>query len=251
MARPKADPDGKRALRKRCWLALRVAGAVRFPGVEGRIPNFVGAEEAARRLFESPRWKRARVIKCNPDSPQRPVRHRALVEGKRLYMAVPRLADEHNCFIELDAAWLDETELWQASSISGCMTVGRGVTLAEMAPIDLIVTGCVGATREGARLGKGGGYSDLEYALLREAGLITARTPVATTLHPAQLVRKGGIPMLPHDQSLDLIATPAGLIDCPRTFERPRGILWESLDEERIAAIPALREAHRRRGRRR
>ncbi len=236
-----AKARDKRALRKDCWLAIRVAGAARFPGVEGRIPNFVGAEAAAERLFESPRWKRARVIKSNPDSPQRPVRHRALVEGKKLYLAVPRLAEDVP-FMELDPAWLEPGELWEASSIKGGMTYGRGVRLDQMEPIDLIVTGCVGATRDGARLGKGGGYSDLEYALLREAGLITARTPVATTVHPCQLLKNGAVPMLPHDQSLDLIATPKQLIVTKRGYRRPKGLRWADLDEERIAAMPVLGE---------
>ena len=241
-----AKTSDKRALRKQCWLNLRLAEAVRFPGVEGRIPNFIGAEAAARTLFESPRWKRAKVIKSNPDSPQRPVRHRALLEGKRLYLAVPRL-EEDVPFMELDPSWLEPDELWHASSIKGGMTYGRGVRLDQMVPIDLIVTGCVGATREGARLGKGGGYSDLEYALLRQRGLITARTPVVTTVHPCQLMKPGQIPMLAHDQSLDLIATPDERITVKRHFKRPTGILWDSLDEDKIAAIPVL-AAERRRG---
>ena len=39
-------------------------------------------------------WAAARVLKANPNKAQRPVRARALTEGKVLLMAVPRLADE-------------------------------------------------------------------------------------------------------------------------------------------------------------
>jgi len=229
----------KRELRKECWLALRVARAERFPGVEGRIPNFVGAEAAAALLTEWPRWKRARVIKSNPDSPQRPVRHAALKAKKKLYLAVPRLTAAKP-FVELDPEELEPGELWKASSIAGGLELGRPVALEEMEPIDLIVTGCVGVTREGARLGKGGGFSDIEYALLRELGLVKPRTPVVTLVHPSQVLPAGAIPMTVHDLSLDLIVTPDERIDCPRTFKRARGVLWDELDAAKIASIPVL-----------
>lgn len=229
----------KHELRRRLWQALRTAGAARFPGAAGRIPNFTGAEAAAERLAAEKRWKRARVVKCNPDLPQRPVRHRALKEGKRIYLAVPKLA-ESKPFLLLDPARLDERQLWPASSIQGAFELGRPVPLKRMERVDLIVTGCVGAAPDGARLGKGGGYSDLEYALLREASLAGPRTPIATTIHDVQLVADGEIPMAPHDISLDLIVTPSRTVHCARHHRRPRGIDWKRLEPERRAAIPVL-----------
>jgi len=141
----------------------------RFPGARGRIPNFVGAERAADRLRELDVWKRAAVLKCNPDSPQRPVRLRALKEGKIVYMAVPRLR-QSECFIELDPSRLGR-QIGQASSIEGAFRFGRSVRPERMKEIDLIVCGTVAVNREGARIGKGGGYSDIEYGLAREAKL--------------------------------------------------------------------------------
>ena len=230
----------KTVLRQQFWNALREAGAARFPGARGRIPNFVGAEASAARLFASPEWQRARRIKCNPDSPQRAVRKAALEAGKVVYMAVPKLASARP-FLELDPSVLPAKKLWHASSIKGAAELGRPVTLEEMPAIDLIVTGCVAVTRQGARLGKGGGYSDLEYGLLREAGKVRERTPIATTVHPSQIAPDGAIPMTSHDISLDLIATPDELIGCPRPFARPRGILWNELEEAKREAIPVLR----------
>ena len=182
---------------------------------------------------------RASVLKCNPDLPQRPVRHRALKEGKRVYLAVPRLA-EKKPFLLLDPARLDPQDLWKASSIVGAFELGRPVTLKQLEPIDLIVTGCVAVASDGARLGKGGGYSDLEYALLREVNKIGPRTPIVTTVHPTQVLRKGRIPMGRHDVSLDLFATPKKVVKCAREYRRPAGILWKDLDAAKRAAIPAL-----------
>ena len=51
--------------------------------------------------------------------------------------------------------------------------------------------------REGARVGKGGGYSDLEFALLAEAGLVGSAT-MATTAHPLQVLDED-LPETDHD----------------------------------------------------
>ena len=231
--------EDKAALRLRFWKALEQAGAARFPGARGRIPNFTGAEAAAGQLFSCEEWQRAHRIKCNPDSPQRPVRRAALETGKVIYMAVPKLADRRP-FIKLDPADLSPEQLWKASSIRGAGEFGHPVTVDEMPKLDLLVTGSVAVTREGARLGKGGGYSDIEYGLLREAGKITEETPVATTVHPAQIAPDGTIPMTSHDISLDLIATPEEFVRCARPFDRPGGILWDELEQEKRDAIPVL-----------
>lgn len=229
----------KDALRYRCWEALRESGAARFPGVEGRIPNFIGAEKAAERLTASDVWGAAEAIKCNPDAPQRAVRHAALRAGKLVYMAVPRLANERP-FIAVDPRTLDEDELWDASSIKGADELGELVSPDEMDPIDLIVTGCVGVAPDGARLGKGGGYSDLEYALLRAYGLVDEETPIVTTVHDSQVLGEGDIPMQAHDISLDWIFTPTRVLECKRPFDRPSRVYWDELDEQQIEAIPVL-----------
>src|SRR5262245_43933481 len=56
----------KQAIRERLWSLLTERRVARFPGAAGRIPNFIGAEAAARRLADSPAWRAARVVKCNP-----------------------------------------------------------------------------------------------------------------------------------------------------------------------------------------
>jgi 5-formyltetrahydrofolate cyclo-ligase len=96
----------KQAVRERVWALLERERVARFPGATGRIPNFAGAPAAAVRLASLPAWRAAHVVKANPDAPQLPVRARALAEGKLLYMAVPRLADQRP-FILLDPERLD------------------------------------------------------------------------------------------------------------------------------------------------
>jgi 5-formyltetrahydrofolate cyclo-ligase len=234
----------KSALREQVWSAMRAAKVARFPGAAGRIPNFTGAEAAAERLRALPAWEAAATVKANPDSAQLPVRQRALEDGKIVYMAVPRLA-EREPFFALDPARLEQPPR-KAASISGASRSARRVMLEELAPVDLVVMGCVAVGEDGARLGKGGGFADLEYALAAAAGLIGPQTVTVTTVHEIQLMPAGTIPLTSHDVPLDFIVTPERVIDArararPGVLSRPEaGIEWGDLTEEKIAAIPLL-----------
>jgi 5-formyltetrahydrofolate cyclo-ligase len=235
----------KAALRQEIWAAMRAAKVARFPGAEGRIPNFTGAEAAARRLADTPQWRDAGTVKANPDSAQLPVRQRALEDGKTVYMAVPRLA-EPEPFFALDPDHLAEAPR-KAASIRGASRSARRVTLADLPPVDLVVMGSVAAAEDGARLGKGGGFADLEFALATAAGLIGPHTVSVTTVHELQVVPSGTIPLTSHDVPVDLIVTPERVIDCRpgRGPRRPAGIRWDDLTEEKIAAIPLLAAVRR------
>ena len=230
----------KDQIREEVWAALQKSKVARFPGAEGRIPNFIGAEACAKLLAETSDWKVARVLKINPDSPQRAIRQRALTEGKIIYMAVPRLRSEKP-FIELDPKKL-KCSPYAASSIKGATEYGRPVTLKEMRKIDLVICGSVAVNRRGARVGKGGGYSDLEFALLTREKKIGARTPIVTSVHPLQMVDEE-IPMTPHDIPLSAIVVPTKVIDIEASFPRPKGIYWEMLTDEKIDDIPVLQRA--------
>ena len=232
----------KTELRQEVWAAMRAAKVARFPGAAGRIPNFTGAEAAAERLRALPEWQAARTVKSNPDSAQWPVRQRALEDGKLVYMAVPRLAEPEPFFV-LDPDHLSEPPR-KAASISGASRSARRVQLAEVLPVDLVVMGSVAAARDGTRLGKGGGFADLEFALATAAGLIGPRTVRVTTVHELQIRDAGSIPHTDHDVPVDLIVTPEQVIDCrPRHSHRPAArIYWDDLTPEKIAAIPLLAE---------
>jgi 5-formyltetrahydrofolate cyclo-ligase len=230
----------KQTIRESIWRRMEDLGVALFPGARGRIPNFTGATEAAAALAGSEAWEGAEVLKCNPDAPQRQVRFRALKAGKRVFMAVPRLR-ELECFVELDPRRIGTRKLYDASSIEGAFRHGRPLHPRDMPRIDLVVAGSVAVNKQGQRIGKGGGYSDLEWALGRELGYITAATVVATTVHPVQLVR-GRLPVRRHDLTVDLIALPGGMIEVTPRPRKPAGVDRGLVTETMRSEIPILAE---------
>jgi 5-formyltetrahydrofolate cyclo-ligase len=190
----------KQAVRERVWALLERErwpasrapreGSPISPALHSLLPGWPRSRSGGR-----PGWS------GQPRCPQLPVRARALADGKLLYMAVPSPADE--CpFIILDPARLDVPPR-RAASITARRAPGGGLALGELQPVDLVVCGSVAVNREGPRVGKGGGFSDLEFALLVEAGLIGTETVVATTVH-SQLLAEA-LPETAHDFRLDLI----------------------------------------------
>jgi 5-formyltetrahydrofolate cyclo-ligase len=227
----------KQALRERIWDELEERGAARFPyPPHGRIPNFDGADEAAERLAANEGWQEADVLKSNPDSPQLPVRRAALRAGKTIYMAVPRLRDE-KCFLRLDPDEVEDID--HATTIGGSAEVGVQVGPDEMEPIDLVVSGSVAVNGAGARVGKGEGYSDLEFAILREFGLVDDATTTVTTLHEAQFV-DDEIPAASHDVPIEWVFTPERSVRTDAPGGKPAGLAWDDLTDERRDEIPIL-----------
>ncbi len=232
----------KDKLRTEIWSLLKQqAASIGDPF--GHIPNFVGADWAAKRLASLPMWQKAKTIKCNPDSAQISVRMRALQDGKRLYMAVPCLTN-NRCFVELSAEDLHRQNVSIAESAIAhkALTCGKLVSFEEMEQIDLVIVGCVAAARNGGRTGKGAGFADLELAMLTEFGLVQIDTPIVTTVHSLQIVEDSSLPMQAHDWGLNWIVTAEEVIETNTTYPRPIGLYWDSIRSEQFKKIPILQK---------
>ena len=236
----------KDVLRDRIWAALE-EGGVQVGPVRSRIPNFVGADAAALHLSRMPGWAGARIVKCNPDPPQIPVRLRALYDGKIVYAPVPELTLGFP-FVRLDPAVLERqgVSFELAATSQGFVQHGEPVSFEDMEAIDIAVVGCVAVTRAGGRTGKGGGFADLELGIFRELGTVSATTPVVTTVHGIQVVDDRDLVMLAHDSPLDWIATPDGLIETRTRFVRPTGVSWGDVAPHQLDGIPFLKDLQRR-----
>lgn len=228
----------KDAIRKKIWSLMEEKGVTEFPKpVFGRIPNFVGAENAALRLCQQIEYQGAEVVKVNPDAPQRPVRMKVLLDGKKLLMPTPRL---RKGFMVLDPDEVPRESYSRASTIKGAFRYGRLGPLQELPRVDLIVTGSVAVAKDGVRIGKGGGYSEIEYGVLREIGAVNEETPIFTTIHDLQIVDEA--PAEPHDLTVDAVVTPTTVIRVNRRAGRPSGVFWDNLKERQLEDIPTLVE---------
>ena len=188
----------------------------------------------------STQWKRARVVKCNPDPPQIPVRLRALYDGKLLFSPVPYLTKGFP-YLRIDPERLAAkgVDFETAATAQGFMEHGEPVGFEAMPKLDFCVVGCVAVTRRGGRTGKGAGFADLEQGVFRELGLVDASTPIATTVHSSQLVEDGEVVME---------ATIRRSIYCDRArvdrdgdaLSAAAGVAWDKIRADQFADIPFL-----------
>jgi 5-formyltetrahydrofolate cyclo-ligase len=234
--------SAKSVVRQRVWKSLVEAQMNIGPAFD-RIPNFVGADLAAKRLSELDEWKRARIIKCNPDPPQIPVRLRALYEGKLLFSPVPYLAKGYP-YLRIDPEKLAarNVDFETAATSQGFPQYGDPIGFEDMPKLDFCVVGCVAVTRRGGRTGKGAGFADLEQGVFRELALVDASTPIATTVHSSQVVGDSDVIMENHDSALNYIATELELIATKTPHPQPRGVAWGEVRADQFADIPFLSE---------
>jgi len=192
----------KKLLRERIWRDLTERKVATFPlPVFGRVPNFIGSEDAANRVRQLDEWRKAKVVFANPDAAQRKVRENALKEDKILVMASPRL--KHGFIVVNPKTVRGENR--QASTIAGAFRFGKETT--DFPKPDLIVTSCVAVDGKGHRLGKGHGYGDIEIRMVKEK---FGKIPVVTTAHDLQVV--ADVPFDSHDEDVDVIVTPTRII---------------------------------------
>lgn len=229
--------EEKKRIRELVWNLLVREGVALPPfPIWGRIPNFKGAEDAARLLANLSQFKSAHTIKVNPDSPQRPVRELCLRMGKVLIMPTPRIREG---FLILDPSKIGVTDYRLASTIKGAFMFGEKIEPESLGKIDLVVAGSVAVDSSGARVGKGEGYSEIEYAILRMMRKISEETPVMTTVHSLQMLDE--IPVEEFDVPVDIIVTERNVILTKTRLPRPSGIIWSRLSEKKIEEIPLLK----------
>ena len=235
----------KWTIRKRIWDLMESKDIARPPRpVHHRIPNFVGADKAADRLQRLDVFQAARIIKVNPDTPQRAVRQWVLQSGKILLTPQPRL---RTGFFSL----LSSNTIPAGIPLADCTTslgvakYGTPVTLQEQYTVDLVIVGSTAVCPEtGARVGKGEGFAELEWGILSLQGnLDPATTLVVTTVHDEQVILdmpRGQLTQ--HDVPVDIIVTPTRTIHVPNRAPKPNGVFWDLLSPQKLAQIRVLQQ---------
>jgi 5-formyltetrahydrofolate cyclo-ligase len=184
-------------------------------------------------------YQGARTIMIPPDQAQLQVRINAIMDGKRLIMATPGLRDG---FYLLHRGEIKARDWQRAARSSGIRRFGKRLdtTDNEIGAIDLMATGAVAVDLEGGRMGKGSGYLDLEYMILREIGSVNEQTPIVALVDDLQV--REHVPMEEKDVAVDFICTPTRVITIERRPVRPSQIPWDLLPEKAIRGMRPLKE---------
>lgn len=104
-----------------------------------------------------------------------------------------------------DLQWVVDGPDTAVSTMGITEPVGDAVALL---PVRALLVPALAVTPEGDRLGKGGGYYDRVLA-----GLTEARPPVVVIAGDSDVV--DALPTDAHDQRVQMIVTPTGVIRCP------------------------------------
>jgi 5-formyltetrahydrofolate cyclo-ligase len=118
---------------------------------------------------------------------------------------------------------------------------GERVQFTEMLPMEVLVVGCVAASENGGRTGKGAGFADLELGIFREVGTIAENAQIVTTVHDIQVVGSEELPLQSHDSPLDWVITPTREIETRSDHPQPKGVDWEAVRPEQYENIPFLK----------
>lgn len=239
--------DDKWSIRKNMWDYIEHNDLANFPRpVKNRIPNVKDADKAADQVLSLDVFKSARVVKINPDKPQEKARFNTLEAKKTLLVPTPRL--RQGLFNKLNPPADANKELLHICSTSqGIKEYSKPVSLDDKVTIDLIVLGSVAVSKSGLRIGKGEGYADLEYAMMRCMKAVDDNTPIVTTVHDCQVFDE-----LPeqlfgaHDVPVDYILTPTQVIECKSNRPKPKGVMWSLLTRERLRQVPILKALRKR-----
>lgn len=166
----------------------------------GRIPNFKGSRVASEKIKDLSEFKEAKCVFCAPDMVLKRIREIVLAEDKILAVALPHIKD----IVEIH----ERKNVFDATKIKGFSKYGKPLKTE----IDLFVQGSVAVDRKGNRLGKGRGYGDKEYFLLKDKGLLIDNIKAVTIVHHLQIVGDLSHLMGEYDVKVDYIITDEGII---------------------------------------
>lgn len=230
------------------WDIMELKNEILYPHpVHGRIPNFRNNPDCSTNLAQLEEFQRARVIEICPSLAQEHLRLFSLAEGKVLLTPAPSI--DNALFYKLDPKFLHMHDLSRAATKSGTAALGTIVNLTAVGNlhVDIVVVASVVVNPiTGARLGKGKGYGDIEYAMMRQLGACDDQTLVVTTVHESQLL--DDLPssiMTQHDLPVNVVITPQRIIYTQNKFSCPKAINWNDIDNDTMLNLPVLKEFKR------
>lgn len=171
-----------------------------FPPPYGRIPNFRNARQACEKIRELEEYWRSECVFSAPDSVLLRLREIVLEDGKTLLAALPRMSD----FVILRGKTKPTIEALKRA---------ERANLSELrGKVGIFAQGCVAVDLKGNRIGKGSGYGDREYELLKKKGVLREDAVFVVVAHSVQIFSDLSGLMQEHDARADVILTPEKII---------------------------------------
>lgn len=242
-------------MRREVWKQLRKVAYPdsRFAWDFGSyIPDHEGSEEVAERILGLAERRELDRFLTTPDNNLNAFRERMIEEERAFVMPTYGIL---RGFVRLQPKQVPAGKADFASTLDGMNRFATPVPLDRLAEdhpgFDCLVTGASFITRDGLRMGKGHGYFDLEWAMLREVGLVDESTLVLAAGHEVQVVAPRdelGSIADSHDTIVDYIVTPENLYEVEDPPPKPEGIFWERLSRKRVEKIPPLKALWERAG---
>ena len=211
------------------------------------IPDFDGSQICADRIREMNWYKESRIIFITPDNCLEFLRRYAIHDKKQILTTTYGI---NRGFLHLDPDEVVKGQEWLASTLDGIEYFARSVDLQEIkaiGQIGLLVTGASIVTLRGVRWGKGHGYFDLEWGVLRELGIVDENSPIIAVGHDCQIIDIE-VEISPFDTIVDRIVTPKKVINVVNQYQKPLGIFWDYLKPDLLETIPILQEFNNEQG---
>ena len=184
------------------------------------VPDFTGRAKADARVLKHPAWRDAATLFVMPDNSMRSLRHKALLEGKRLL--VPTFGFRRGMVV-LDGASIPEADKALAATLDGMELIGEPFTTrnARGLHVDLVLTGATATSLDGRVIGRGEPILGIAWAAMEHLSLVEPEVRVIAVVHDCQVIDTE-VPAVP-EIVVDLVATPTRLIHCEPGSSGPNG----------------------------
>lgn len=205
------------------------------------IPDYPGSDRIPDALRALPCYPGDGPVFVTPDNGLQGLRAALLRERRPMLMTTYGIL---RGFLFFAPGAVPEGSIEYASSLDGAERFGERYdldSLRSLGVLDFLVTGASAVNVDGIRFGKGHGYFDVEWALLRDIGSVGEESPVIACVHDVQYLEVE-LDARETDTLVDWVVTPARTIRIDRRGPKPGGIRWDLLDPELLATIPPLQE---------
>lgn len=188
----------KEEVRQYVW--RKIGPLCGFPSPYGRIPNFRDSWRTCEKIRELEEYGRSECVFSAPDSVLLRLREIVLEDGKTLLAALPKLRG----FVILREKVRPTLER---------LRLGKPAELRELkGRVGVFAQGCVAVDVQGNRIGKGSGFGDREFQILKNEGVLADNALFVVVAHDIQVFSDLSYLAEEHDAKADVILTPTKII---------------------------------------